>query len=85
MFFLNLHNNVDLCASSNIFCICRDLADSEKLSIVFNVQNFKYGNFDESAICAANAVFPLFGGPKLKFIIIIIIIIQSKIFSYTFD
>lgn len=33
--------------------------------MVWAVQNFKYGNFDSMAICAANAVLPLFGGPTI--------------------
>ncbi len=65
--FIDLHDKLDLCASSKIFFNCWHFAISEKPSIVCAVQNFKYGNFDRSAIWAANAVLPLLGGPKIKF------------------
>jgi hypothetical protein len=61
-----LHDKLDLCASSKIFFNCWHLANSEKPSMVWAVQNFKYGNFDNKARCAAKAVLPLFGGPKIK-------------------
>ena len=62
---IDLHDRVDLCASSKIFFNCWHLANSEKPNMVCAVQNFRYGNFDSKAICAARAVLPLFGGPVI--------------------
>lgn len=53
-------------ASSKIFRICRHLADSVKPTISSGAQILMNGKSDRSAILAANAVLPLFGGPSKR-------------------
>jgi len=81
---MNLHDKLDLYASSKIFFNCWHLANSEKPSIVCAVQNFKYGNFDRRAIWAANAVLPLFGGPENKRSVVFLLFSFSN-WNRTFD
>jgi hypothetical protein len=65
MLSTNITLNGDLYASSNVFVIIAHFAASVYPTILSGEMILMNGKSDSFAIVAANAVLPVFGGPKL--------------------